>query len=102
MRLPVAAKIALHSAGARGGTGGSPTPPQKPPLGTMLPRNDAVCQLRTPAVQQGLMIFQRRLRYVATLAGTASLGAFTIRGSRIVKVDPWPGSLATVMSPPII
>ena len=35
MRLPVAAKIALHSAGATGGTGGSPTPPQKPPLGTI-------------------------------------------------------------------
>ena len=28
MRLPVAAKIALHSAGATGGTGGSPTPPR--------------------------------------------------------------------------
>ena len=26
MRLPVAAKIALHSAGAKGGTPGSPTP----------------------------------------------------------------------------
>ena len=26
MRLPVAAKIALHSAGANGGTPGSPTP----------------------------------------------------------------------------
>jgi hypothetical protein len=34
-RLPVAAKIALHSAGASGGTGGSPTPPQKSPLGTI-------------------------------------------------------------------
>jgi hypothetical protein len=31
-----------------------------------------------------------------------SLGASTIRGSRIVKVDPRPGSLSTVMSPPII
>ncbi|MNR37552.1 hypothetical protein D3C85_1555820 [compost metagenome] len=27
MRLPVAAKMALHSAGAIGGTPGSPTPP---------------------------------------------------------------------------
>jgi len=27
MRLPVAAKIALHSAGGTGGTPGSPTPP---------------------------------------------------------------------------
>src|SRR6516162_4926625 len=33
-RLPVAAKIALHSAGARGGTAGSPPPPQNPPLAT--------------------------------------------------------------------
>src|ERR1700692_562209 len=35
MRWPVAAKIALHKAGASGGTGGSPTPPQKSPLGTI-------------------------------------------------------------------
>ena len=35
MRLPVAAKIALHSAGATTATGGSPTPLQKPPPGTM-------------------------------------------------------------------
>ena len=34
MRLPVAANTALHNAGASGGTGGSPTPPQKSPLGT--------------------------------------------------------------------
>jgi hypothetical protein len=26
----------------------------------------------------------------------------TIRGTRIVKVEPWPGSLSTIMSPPII
>src|SRR5262245_51792146 len=32
IRLPVAKKMALHRAGARGGTGVSPTPPQKPPL----------------------------------------------------------------------
>ena len=31
-----------------------------------------------------------------------ALGASTILGSRIVKVDPRPGSLSTVMSPPII
>jgi hypothetical protein len=30
------------------------------------------------------------------------LEASTVRGSRIVKVDPRPGSLSTVMSPPII
>ena len=36
MRLPVAAKTALHSAGATTATGGSPTPPQNPPpLGTI-------------------------------------------------------------------
>ena len=31
-----------------------------------------------------------------------SFRASTILGSRIVKVEPWPGSLSTVMSPPII
>jgi hypothetical protein len=31
-----------------------------------------------------------------------AFGASTILGSLIVKVDPWPGSLSTVMSPPII
>ena len=36
---------------------------------------------------------------VGTLAATASLGASTILGSWIVKVDPRPGSLSTVMSP---
>src|SRR5256885_7673324 len=34
IRLPVAAKIALTSAGASGASGVSPSPPQKPPLGT--------------------------------------------------------------------
>jgi hypothetical protein len=37
---------------------------------------------------------------IGTLAGT--FGASTILGSRIVNVDPRPGSLSTVMSPPII
>src|SRR5258708_32411911 len=32
----------------------------------------------------------------------AATGASTILGSRIVKVEPRPGSLSTVMSPPII
>ena len=32
----------------------------------------------------------------------AAFPTSTILGSRIVKVDPWPGSLDTVMSPPII
>ena len=34
MRLPVAAKMALHTAGVSGRMAGSPCPPQKPPLGT--------------------------------------------------------------------
>src|ERR1700722_13459981 len=37
MRWPVAAKIALHNAGASGGTGGAPPPAQKTPLGTIQP-----------------------------------------------------------------
>ena len=36
MRLPVAEKTALHKAGASGGTGVSPTPPQNPLLATMI------------------------------------------------------------------
>src|SRR5438270_628457 len=36
MRLPVAAKIALQSAGATSAGGGSPTPPQNPPLGMIM------------------------------------------------------------------
>src|SRR5262249_35068335 len=31
-----------------------------------------------------------------------SLGAATVLGTRIVKVDPRPGSLSSVMSPPIM
>ena len=48
---------------------------------------------------------QKRRLYpivLSALAGTASLGRSTILGSRIVKVEPRPGSLSTVMSPPII
>ena len=36
------------------------------------------------------------------LGATISLGASTILGSLIENVDPFPGSLSTVMSPPII
>src|SRR5258707_3888534 len=36
IRLPVPEKIALHNPVARGGTAVSPTPPQKPPLATMI------------------------------------------------------------------
>ena len=38
----------------------------------------------------------------AYLGGLAATVSSTIRGSRIVKVEPLPGSLFTVMSPPII
>src|SRR5712671_502253 len=36
IRRPVAAKMALQTAGATIATGGSPIPPQKPPDGTMM------------------------------------------------------------------
>jgi hypothetical protein len=49
-------------------------------------------------VQQNLrMMFQCRL---ACVVGLATITSFV--GSRIVKVDPRPGSFSTVMSPPII
>src|SRR5262249_4084729 len=38
----------------------------------------------------------------AGLATIPSFGASTILGSRIVKLEPRPGSLSTVMSPPIV
>src|ERR1700730_6007671 len=38
----------------------------------------------------------------AGLAGNSSLGIVTILGRRIVNVEPSPGLLTTVMSPPII
>jgi len=43
-----------------------------------------------------------RLGCIGRLGTAPSLGASTIRGRRIVKVEPRPGSLSTVMSPPII
>ena len=46
MRLPVAAKIALHSAGASGGTDGSPTPPQESP-----PETITVSTFGAPAIR---------------------------------------------------
>jgi hypothetical protein len=39
---------------------------------------------------------------VARSEAIVSFGASTILGSRIVKVEPRPGSLSTVISPPII
>src|ERR1700730_10607573 len=45
-------------------------------------------------------------RSISSARGVSGIGGVsppsTILGSRIVKVDPWPGLLATVMSPPII
>jgi OpgC protein len=47
-------------------------------------------------------VFSAASPVLVGLAATASLGTSTILGSRIVKVEPRPGSLSTVMSPPII
>src|SRR5262249_28664714 len=35
-------------------------------------------------------------------AASSALGSQTSAGSRMVKVEPWPAALSTVMSPPII
>src|SRR3954465_8348439 len=45
MRLPVAAKIALQSAGATTAPGGSPQPNQKPPLGTKTELSTCIAML---------------------------------------------------------
>jgi hypothetical protein len=37
-----------------------------------------------------------------TIAYAMAFGLPTILGNRIVKVEPQPGSLSTVMSPPVI
>jgi hypothetical protein len=50
MRLPVALKIALQSAGANGGTGGSPTPPVKPLLGTIAVWTTGAISVRRPTL----------------------------------------------------
>jgi hypothetical protein len=47
MRLPVAAKIALQSAGATSAGGGSPTPPQNPPLGMIMLSTFGASAIRT-------------------------------------------------------
>ena len=49
-----------------------------------------------------LMMLQHRLSLWAGLAATSFGASSTVLGSRIVKVEPRPGSLSTVMSPPII
>ena len=46
MRLPVAAKIALSTAGAATAIVGSPTPPQKPPDGTMIVSTFGISSMR--------------------------------------------------------
>jgi hypothetical protein len=46
MRLPVAAKIALSTAGAATAIVGSPTPPQKSPLGTMTTSTFGISSIR--------------------------------------------------------
>jgi len=46
MRLPVAAKIALSTAGAATAMVGSPTPPQKPPLGITIDSTCGIAAMR--------------------------------------------------------
>ena len=46
MRLPVAAKIALSTAGAATAIVGSPTPPQKPPLGITIDSTCGIAAMR--------------------------------------------------------
>ena len=46
MRLPVAAKNALSTAGAATQIVGSPTPPQKPPEGMMIASTFGICAMR--------------------------------------------------------
>ena len=46
MRLPVAAKIAFNTAGAATAMVGSPTPPQKPPEGTMSASTAGIASIR--------------------------------------------------------
>src|SRR5215831_9532418 len=47
MRRPVAAKIALSTAGAATDTVGSPTPPQKPPDGTRTTSTGGISRMRS-------------------------------------------------------
>ncbi len=46
MRLPVAAKMALSTAGAATKIVGSPTPPQKPPDGMMIDSTFGISLMR--------------------------------------------------------
>jgi hypothetical protein len=47
-------------------------------------------------------LFATTLQFSKHCRYAKALGASTILGSRIVKLDPRPGSLSTVISPPII
>jgi hypothetical protein len=55
-----------------------------------------------PSAEKSTTDFQFPSPVWAGLAVTAAFTAPTILGSRIVKVEPRPGSLSTVISPPII
>ena len=46
MRLPVAAKIALSTAGAAAAMVGSPTPPLKPPYSTITVSTTGIASIR--------------------------------------------------------
>ena len=50
MRLPVAAKIALSTAGAATQMVGSPTPPQKPPVGMTIVSTFGISAMRIDVV----------------------------------------------------
>ena len=47
IRLPVAANTALHTAGAVGGTDGSPIPPSESVLGTMWTSTTGISYMRS-------------------------------------------------------
>src|SRR2546425_662100 len=87
MRFPVAAKIALHTAGAVGGVAGSPTPPRAAVLGTLWPGGRPrgapaggaaphpallAARLRAPGWRGALPSRSRRYSYGSFLAAWAS------------------------------
>src|ERR1700730_5924975 len=75
-----------------------------PPFAMRHDRNASYGRLLTPHTEKNAVLQSRqapgtcrpRLPYVAGLAATSSLATSTMRGSLIVKVEPWPGSLSTV------
>jgi hypothetical protein len=66
------------------------------PLNFQYPTTCCAAANRRFVPQADIMQCSKRRAY------SVGLGASTILGSRIVKVEPRPGSLSTVMSPPII